>query len=84
MTSLLYPLRVSPDEQSRCREIVEATQFRLPSERLYPVLDRVIEGYTSVEIRETMPDVSDHCVILVRKTLREILEEFQYNGDEVR
>jgi DNA-directed RNA polymerase specialized sigma24 family protein len=76
LASVLDPHHISPDEQARCREIIEATQARLPSERLHPVLDRVIEGYTSKEIREMMPDVADHYVRLVRKTLREILEEW--------
>ena len=72
----LDPKNIAPDERARFEEIVAAIRSKLPSEELYEVLDRVIEGYTSTEIREMMPEVSDYFVRLVRKKSRETLEEF--------
>ena len=71
---VLDPQNPSPDEEARVEEVRQLTQRKLPKE-LWEPLDLVMGGYTASEVRAHCPNVSDYFERLVRKKLRETLEE---------
>ena len=74
LAMVLDPTNPSEDEQSRVEDIRCLTRKQLPTE-LWPALDKVMEGYTAAEIREMYPEVSDYFERMVRRKLREVLEQ---------